>query len=268
MLRVVETPQPMSEMEQWVAWYEAQGLTFFPLYGILNGVCRCKDGAACGDNTGKHPIHRWKNQPSRIPKAADNVAVNTDNLVVLDFDTPDFAQAEDFPLTFTTGTDRGFHLWYWADPSKDVKTVAGWRHKVDIRAKGGLVVAPPSRHRKGGVYRHLRGDRIIPIPADLLALLPEKGSTTHRRIGHEVEVTRADTHPIMLPLGNVIVREMEGTTENRNQTLFRLGCRYFEQAATGLLGADVLSALFDAAVSTGLTPEEVERTLDSARKSV
>jgi hypothetical protein len=258
-----------SEMEQWVEWYEGQGLTYFPLYGILNGACRCKDGAACGDNTGKHPIFKWKGKPSRIPRDTDNIAINTDPLIVLDFDTPDMAQAEEFPHTFTTATHQGFHLWYWADPSKDVKTMAGWRHKVDIRAKGGLVVAPPSRHRKGGVYRHVRGDKIEPIPANLLKDLPEKGSASgHRRIGYEVDVTLAETHPVMQPLGRMLVREMSEATENRNQTLFRLGCRYFEQAATGLLGADVLTELFEAAVVTGLTPEEVERTLDSARKSV
>lgn len=269
MLRVMEKAPQMSDMEQWVSWYEAQGLTFFPLYGINNGVCRCVAGAACGENTGKHPIFKWKDKPSRIPGPLDNIAINTNDLVVIDFDRPDAIDAiDDYPATFTTTTGRGIHLWYRADPSKDVKSMAGWKPKVDIRAKGGLLVAPPSRHRHGMVYKHLRGDTIIPIPADLLAELPEKGTVSRRRIGHEVEVALEKTHPIMQPLGSVIVREMAETTENRNQTLFRLGCRFFEQAATGLLGADVLEELIVAAISTGLTPDEVERTLDSARKSV
>lgn len=268
-LRVEKRPEPMDEMQQWVSWYESQGLTYFPLYGITNGVCRCSAGSKCGENTGKHPIYKWKDKPSRIPGPLDNIAINTNNLVVLDFDRPDAIEAiDDYPATFTTTTGRGIHLWYRADPSKEVKSVAGWKPKVDIRAKGGLLVAPPSRHRHGLVYKHLRGDTIVPIPADLLAELPEKGSAPNRRIGYEVDVVLSETHPVMRPLGSIIVREMQGTTENRNQTLFRLGCRFFEQAATGLLGADVLEELIAAAIETGLTPDEVQRTLDSARKSV
>jgi hypothetical protein len=259
----------MSDMAEWVAWYESQGLTYFPLYGILNGVCRCKDGAKCGANTGKHPVYKWKGQPSRKPRDTDNVAVSTNDLVVIDFDGENSeSELSEFPRTFTTSTGHGFHLWYRADPTKQVKSFAGWRHKVDVRAVGGLVVAPPSRHRSGSVYRHVAGDAIQPVPRWLLDELPEKGSSPSRRLGYEVVVTSETTHPVMQPLAGLLVSEMAGATENRNQTLFRLGCRYFEFASTGLLGADTLSDLFGAAVGSGLTAEEVERTLNSARKSV
>ena len=259
----------MTEMDEWVKFYKAQGLVYFPIYGILNGVCRCDAGVKCGANTGKHPVHKWKGQPSRAPRGTDNIGISTDNLVVIDLDGDvDEASLNEYPRTFTTSTGHGFHLWYRSDPTKPVKSVVGWKHKVDVRAMGGLIIAPPSRHRSGGVYRHVRGDSIQPVPRDLLNSLPEKGKTGKRLIGHEVTDIQSDTHPVMAPLGRKLVEAMEQTSEARNQTLFRLGCRYFEYAATGVLGADVLADLFQAALSSGLTGEEIERTLDSARKSV
>lgn len=258
----------MSEMDEWVKFYESKGLTYFPIYGITNGVCRCEKGAECKDNTGKHPVYAWRNKPSRKPRATDNIGISTDNLIVVDLDGDVGEDALDaYPRTFTTGTGHGYHLWYWADPTKTVKSCVGWKPKIDIRAHGGLIIVPPSRHRKGTVYHHVRGDTIQPVPKWLLDELPEKGMN-RRKIGHDVVVTAETTHPIMVPLGRIIVQEMADTTENRNATLFRLACRYFEQADTGLLGQDVLRDLFDAAVSTGLTVEEVTRTLESASKSV
>jgi predicted butyrate kinase (DUF1464 family) len=69
-------------------------------------------------------------------------------------------------------------------------------------------------------------------------------------------------------IGEVLVREMDEWEVSRNQTLFRLGCRFYEFAGDGVLGADVLEALFDAALRAGLSPDEVVRTLESARRSV
>lgn len=258
----------MSEMEEWVNFYKSYDLTYFPLYGITNGVCRCAAGSSCGANTGKHPIFRWKGQPSRTPKSLDNIGISTDNLVVIDLDGDVGVEAiEAFPGTFTTSTGHGFHIWYLADPTKPVKSLVGWKPKVDIRAMGGLVVGPPSRHRSGSMYRHVRGDSIQHVPRWLLDELPEKGEV-RRRVGHDVVVTLGETPNVMTPLGRRLVETMESTTEARNQTLFRLACRYFELADAKLLGQDVLAELFQAAVRSGLTSEEVERTLLSASKSV
>ena len=259
---------PMTEMEEWVAWYASQGLTYFPLYGITNGECRCREGAAC-TNTGKHPRVKWKGVAPTMPKSVDNVGISTDDLVVVDFDAdPGESVLNEFPRTFTTSTGHGFHLWYRADPSKPVKSVVGWRHKVDIRAKGGLVVAPPSRHKSGSTYSHVRGDSIQPVPRWLLDSLPEKGEMK-RRVGYEVTKVNDETHQIYRRgIGDVLIHEMENWEVGRNQTLFRLGCRFYEFAADGILGSDVLRDLFDAAVRTGLSPDEVFRTLESARRSV
>lgn len=259
----------MSEMDEWVKWYEANGLVYFPIYGITNGVCRCENGASCGANTGKHPIYRWKGQPSRKPRPTDNVGISTDNLVVIDLDGDVSEEALDqYPRTFTTGTGHGYHLWYRADPTKTVKSVVGWKPKVDIRAHGGLVIAPPSRHRSGSVYRHVRGDTIQPVPRTLLDSLPEKGQREQRRVGHTVTVLPGETHPLYAPLAAKLIEDLENWQGGRNQTLFRVACRYFEWAAAGVLGSDVLLEISQTAINLGLTPDEVARTIDSASKSV
>ena len=41
-------------LKVWQTWLSEQGLPSFPLFGITNGVCRCKEGAAC-KSAGKHP---------------------------------------------------------------------------------------------------------------------------------------------------------------------------------------------------------------------
>lgn len=258
----------VSEMDEWVKFFEANGLHYFPLFGITNGACRCKEGVNCGGNTGKHPIKRWKNQPNEAPRSTDNIGVSTNNLVVVDLDG-DVSEAslDEYPRTFTTGTGHGYHLWYAADPTKPVKSVVGWKHKVDVRAMGGLVVAPPSRHRNGSVYRHVRGDSIQPVPRWLLDELPEKGEVV-RRVGYEVTHIEAETHPIMAALGQSLVERMLGWEDSRNKTLFVVLCRFFEYASTNTLGGDVLVDIVSAAEQTGLTPDEIERTIQSARNSV
>ena len=255
-------------MEAWVQFYEENGLHYFPLYGITNGVCRCREGAACGGNAGKHPIFAWKNKPNKKPRSVDNIGVSTHNLVVVDLDgdVPE-SVLDEYPRTFTTGTGHGYHLWYRADPSKPVKSVVGWKHKVDIRASGGLVVAPPSRHRNGSVYRHVRGEIIQPVPRWLLDTLPEKGEAV-RRVGREVTDVPGETHQIFEPLGRSLVERMENWEESRNKTLFVVLCRFFEYAAQNTLGQDVLADIMAAAVRSGLTIDEIERTVESARKSV
>ena len=262
----------MTEMEAWCQFYADNNITFFPIFGIMNGVCRCPDGAACGANAGKHPKQPWKGLPSKRPRDVDNIGISTDNLVIIDLDNDVPEEALDqYPPTFTTGTGHGFHLWYWADPSKDVKSTVGWRPKIDIRAKGGLLIVPPSRHRNGGVYRHVRGNSIMPIPAQLLAVLPEKGEVSQTRIGTQVVPKETNTPQMMQALADRMVADLldwESWEEGRNKALFRLGCRYFELAHINLLGQDTLRDLFDAGIKIGLTPGEIERTLESASKSV
>lgn len=84
-------------------------------------------------------------------------------LVVVDCDTPGDAvfwrgQFPPTPLEVTTGRG-GSHFYYRYPDGEEVCNRAGLlqRH-IDLRAQGGYVVAPPSRHPNGARYRWLGGD--------------------------------------------------------------------------------------------------------------
>lgn len=255
----------MTPMEAWVQFYEANDIVYFPLFGVLNGVCRCQAGAACA-NTGKHPTGRWKGQPARMPSSLDNIGISTDNLVVIDLDddVPESVLAQ-YPTTFTTTTGHGYHLWYKASDRKAVKSLVGWKRKVDIRAKGGVLVVPPSRHKTGREYRAFNDSPLITIPNDLLYELPEKGADYHRT-GKAAEVALTETPQMMFPMVSKLVTDMLDWQDGRNITLFKVACRFYELATKGMLGEDALSEIVQAALSTGLTSDEIERTLASAKR--
>lgn len=253
-------------MQEWVQWYETNSLVYFPLFGVLNGQCRCRLGSTC-DNAGKHPQFKWKDQPCRTPTDLDNVGVSTDNLVVIDIDLPNETIISEYPQTFTTTTGHGFHLWYKASERKDVKSLAGWKRGVDIRAKGGLIVAPPSRHRNGTVYRAYNDQSINIVPDDLLYQLPERNQN-YNRTGQPATVDLNETPELMYPFVAKLVTEMLEYKDSRNQTLFRVACRFYELSSKSLLGEDALNEIVNAALHTGLTMDEIERTLASARRSI
>lgn len=253
------------QIRQWQDWYANRGLISFPLFGITNGECRCDRGASC-KQPGKHPkISGWRtlDAPAYVG-ALDNLGVSTDPLVVVDVDHGEVPA--DLPDTFTVQTARGYHLWYRADKSHPIRNAAGWRPGVDLRAVGGLVAAPPSRTVTGGEYRYAGGGDIAPVPG---FILEERQRYTERRRRPEVESVPTDTLPMIQPLVDGLVDEIQGAqTGERNHTLFRVACRFFEMAERGLMGTDALQEIMDAAISIGLSAHETTQTIQSASRSL
>jgi hypothetical protein len=153
--------------------YAAQGWHVLPLHTPdAAGICSCIAGADCGKNTGKHPrvpnglhdattreatIREWW---QRWPSA--NVGIRTgtiSGLLVIDIDGPAGLESwhslqrqhGDVGPTVTARTGRGWHL-YFNHPGREVKSRAGIRNGLDLRADGGYIVAPPSRHFSGTTY--------------------------------------------------------------------------------------------------------------------
>ena len=167
-------PQAMTALGEAALWYGRHGLHVFPVHTIMDG-----GGCSCAKpdckNPGKHPltahglldatadveqITKWW---TRDPLA--NVAIRTgpeSGLVVIDID-PDKGGLtswsriiEDRPSPVTRECETGgggIHLYFkhpgWAVASGTNVLGPG----VDIRADGGYVVAPPSRHASGTTYR-------------------------------------------------------------------------------------------------------------------
>ncbi|HEX6985320.1 MAG TPA: bifunctional DNA primase/polymerase, partial [Planctomycetaceae bacterium] len=174
--------------------YARVGLRVVPCHAPCETGCTCRRKGRCG-SAGKHPRLRsdwpakamadvrqirlwWKRWP------AANVGIATgreSGLVVLDFDLRSGGLAShdrllrDFPGLDETVTVRtgggGLHLWF-AHPGVHVGNRVGGTNArfrgVDVRGDGGLVIAPPSRHR-AGVYEFAPGRGLGEVP---LAHLP------------------------------------------------------------------------------------------------
>ena len=173
----------------------------FPCHSIQDGKCSC--GRADCHSPGKHPLESlvphgckdattdpdkkeewWKRQPRA------NIAISTDNLVVVDID-PKKGGLESLrelegeygytlPKTVTVETGgAGFHYYMNKPAGAQIHCRNGWRPGIDIKAVGGYVVCPPSNHIEG---KYKWAKRLGPseievadVPDWLLPLLPQKG---------------------------------------------------------------------------------------------
>ena len=134
------------------------------------GRCGCGRGHPL-KNAGKAPLFAGYNQrmlePSevarwwqRYPKANVGLQLRFSHLIVVDPDSPEaLREAEELglPSTWTVETGRGYHFYYRnVGPYHTRRTKQGTSRAIDVLA-GGIVVAPPSRHRSGRVYRWAPG---------------------------------------------------------------------------------------------------------------
>jgi len=157
--------------------YASMGLAVFPLWPrgktplTLHGV---KD--ASQDPTA---IQKWS---KRWPNANIGLAVPESYLVV-DIDSEEALhrlklQGFDLPATARASTGRGYHFWY-RTPEVKVSNAVGIFPGVDIRSSsGGYVVAPPSLHSNGTIYRwvvELKRSNTADCPDWLLDKLKRSG---------------------------------------------------------------------------------------------
>lgn len=149
----------------------ALGVRAFPVFSVQEGPddtlwCSCPDGPAC-DNPGKHPMERgWQQKASANERRVRNWArtypgcnwgLLTEDLVMVDVDPRNGGTLEglpawlpDTPWIVRTG-GGGWHLGFRPPPGVAVaggKLMPG----VDLKGKGGYVVAPGSDHISGGQY--------------------------------------------------------------------------------------------------------------------
>lgn len=221
--------------------------------------CTCRDGIHC-ESPGKHPLtshgladattdlamlRRWA---SRWP-GCNWGAVPPIGVVVFDLDPRNGGYATmsalelqhgPLPLTLSASTGGGgLHLWLTCPEVNRGKLGKG----IDVKSHRGYVVLPPSKHVSGGTYSwlDLRDAAAIPQWAYDLLNPPARHpmqSTPHRSL-------------------DGLVSWLSKQTENRNNALFWAACRAAEA------GGD-LEALRPTAISIGLTPPEVEKTIASA----
>ena len=176
--------------------YAKRGWAVFPCYAAKeDGFCTCAD-PECDRDAGKHPrtangykdasadpkqIHRWFG-PKALPS---NLAIATGKLsgiTVLDIDTgEDKVEAETWavliekkgePDTLMAETGGGgMHVVCAYCEAMDAAGSKGTNYlgtHVDVKNDGGYVIAAPSRHKSGGVYKWLNwGTAVTPVPPHL-----------------------------------------------------------------------------------------------------
>jgi putative DNA primase/helicase len=151
--------------------YAGRGWRVFPLHSMRDGRCTC--GQDCGKNAGKHPRVKggfkvattdtrqieawWRKWPDANIGIATGAA---SGIVVFDIDGATgratlqrlVEEHGQMPRTAIAKTERGWHL-YFAMPCPCTPIPCSTGDGLDVRGDGGYVVAPPSRHASGHVYR-------------------------------------------------------------------------------------------------------------------
>ncbi|SME90017.1 Primase C terminal 1 (PriCT-1) [Tistlia consotensis] len=164
----------------------------------------------------KRPLVAWEPLQHERPDAetlrawfarwpAANVGIVTgalSGLVVLDVD-PHHGGADSLaalerahgplPATVEAETGGGGRHLYFRHPGGLVRNRAGLRQGIDLRGDGGYVVAPPSRHPSGGLYRWRPGGSPDALPPAHLPLwlLGQGGGRLGRSLADWRELVRA-----------------------------------------------------------------------------
>ncbi|KAB2897333.1 MAG: hypothetical protein F9K40_13050, partial [Kofleriaceae bacterium] len=188
--------------------YAARGWHVVPLHSIEAGDCSC--GAPSCHSPGKHPrtpnghhdacadegtIRAWW---AEWPGANIGIALAPSELVVLDVDIGPGKRGREslaaihaeLPDTLTVRTGSGgLHVFYTRpanlEPLRKIGGDKSTHPALDLLADG-YVVASPSRHASGGVYRIARDLPIAPLPPVLVELARSK------RPARPVSVERRD----------------------------------------------------------------------------
>jgi putative DNA primase/helicase len=134
-----------------------QGYAVFPL--TPRDKVPLKDSNGCKDATAD--VDQVQRLWSATPNANIGIATGAPSrVVVLDIDGPEGEERlralelefGALPETLQASTSRGRHL-YFRDPGDLRNSASQLGKKLDIRADGGYVVAPPSIHPDGSIYQ-------------------------------------------------------------------------------------------------------------------
>lgn len=166
------------------ATYGRLGLHPIALHGAMDdGACTC--GNRVCPAAGKHPIgNGWQRGPldtasvdrllEENPRRNLGLRMGRQpcgrNLIALDVDGPRELLAPleamngPLPSTLTARTGRGLHFLFWLPEGLTVKNRVRLAPGVDVRAEGGQIVAPPSRHVTGALYEwiDIREPAVLP----------------------------------------------------------------------------------------------------------
>ena len=238
--------------------YRALGLSVFPARG-------------------KRALVSWKpyqkefapdSQLEAWDKTQHNICVATGKLsgiVVVDVDTDDLDKS--FPRTWTVKTAKGYHYYFKYPDGQELRnTVHINGLDVDIRAEGGYVVAPPSVHESGHIYKWIVSPDDCPLaelPAEWIKKeVPKQAAPAF--IPTDDKPDDSYLHAALLDECRLVETAREGT---RNHTLNEAAFKLATLIAHGLSESLICDNLLGAALSAGLSKAESEATIRSGIKA-
>lgn len=255
--------------------YRSRGWASFPVHGIRGGRCTC--GSSSCSSPGKHPwtasgCRDASKDPAKLAelimtRPGANVGIATgaiSGIVVIDVDAKSGGPAAlakleaehgDLPDTVAAHTGGGgFHLLFaYPDVGRVLNAVGKWPG-IDVRGDGGYIVAPPSVHASGKVYRWAGGFGPEDLPtAPLPAWMREQ-----LRVADPKDRTPRSGAEWSLMLRSV----SEG---GRNNALTRLAGMLFHHLPPAFAAgtAEILHAVNEARCEPALPAEEVNRIIGS-----
>ena len=263
--------------------YAARGWPVLPLWWPNDRrTCSCGN-RGCRKSVGKHPLSRVVQNgvdgatcDSRMIRAwwarypLANVAIRTgavSGLVVLDVDPRNGgdesllefeAQIGPLPTTPRSLTGGGgLHMLFQYPVGHDVRSRTSVLPGLDVKANGGFIVAPPSRHASGREYAWDTfahpDDMPLAAAPDRLFSLFSQGSASER-LAYTPEPWD----------GTVPLRALAAMEGRRSRLRQRFERHTHGLRDTSPSGADAsLAAL---AALAGCTPQEVEATVRASRK--
>jgi len=211
----------------------------------------------------------WRASPTA------NVGIRTGDAVdVIDVDGPAAKEAllAEVPGAFDEAlvakTGRGWHLYF---ATSGLSSRAAVLEGLDVRGRGGYVVAPPSAHPAGGRYHFVdfaTGEELTTAPKTLTHVPPALAELCTRREPPRV------MGPISIRTGveayarraledecSKLASSGEGGRNDRlNRAAFAMGTLV---GAKALRASDAAGALFEAAQRCGLSEHEARRTIAS-----
>lgn len=254
-------------------YYAELGFSVIPVHNIVSGQCSC--GSPKCQAPGKHPRFKWMEQQKKAysvdelteiwrkyPRA--NVGIVTgpvSGILALDIDGDEGLESlksvglpfDDLPASPTVKTGGGgLHIYYRYPESGDAQTKAGVLSKVDIRGKGGFVVAPPSMHISGEHYEWVQGRNISdidPTDADLSLLFENKKIDATPKSG-------------TLWFERLIIGVDEG---KRNEAATRLAGRYLQKGLSQVEVKFMLNAWNHVNIPP-LSEKEIDQTIKSVMR--
>lgn len=218
-----------------------------------------------------------------FPSANVGIATQESGLVVLDLDRKDerdgivwlagmIEKHGPLPDTIEAGTPSGGrHLYFRAPAGVEIKTCEGEvAPGVDVRAWGGMVIAPPSAKPGAAEPYHWRNPPglfdLAEAPEWLLALLPRRDQRklSERATAASFRIDTGETGWADAALRGEIAAVLSAPEGQRNAQLNRSAFNLGQiVAGGGLIEALVRDRLTGAAQAAGLDAGEIEKTIAS-----